>query len=90
LLLLQIRAKEAVIQAKIQEWPIDDNGVGDLALCRELFDIFLLSLLMREEGQWRRFGVQRVAAVFGGDEALNAGANAGVEESALMAEKGVV
>lgn len=74
-----------MIQAKIQEWPIDHNGIADLALRRKLFDILLLSLLVREEGQWRRFGVQRVAAVFGGDEALNAGADGRVEESVLAA-----
>lgn len=34
--------------------------------------------------------IQRVAAIFGEDEALNAGANGRVEESALVAQKGVI
>lgn len=74
-----------MLQAEIQERPIDYNGVADLALRREVFDVLLLGLLVREEGQWRGFGVQCVAAVFGGDEALDAGADGRVEQSALVA-----
>lgn len=74
-----------MIQAKIQERPIDHNGVADLALRRKLFDILLLRLLVREEGQLPRFGIQRVAAVLGGDEALNASADGRVEKSVLVA-----
>jgi hypothetical protein len=59
-------------------------------LLRKLFDILLLGDLVRKESQWRRFGVQRVAAIFGGDEALNAGADGCVEKGALVAKKGVV
>ena len=74
-----------MVQAEIQERPVDYNGVADLALRREVFDVLLLCFLVREEGQWCRVGVQRVAAVFGGDEALDAGADGRVEQSALVA-----
>lgn len=79
-----------MVQGQIQEWPVDDDGIADLVLVRKLGQVLLLLLLVGEEGQWARLWVKRVASVFGGDEALDAGADGRVQEKALMAEMGVI